>query len=427
MGTSLIRNFLVLVLTIVMMAVGGSHALAEKRVALVIGNSDYRHVPKLPNPASDATAIGEALKRIGFDTVIEANDLTFVDFNKSLRDFASIADTADVAVVFFAGHGIAVGNRNYAIPVDAELKSDRDVDYEAVRLDAIVNAVNGARRFRLIILDACRDNPFTVSMAATDRNRSVGRGLGRVEPEGDTLVAFAARDGSTAADGDGNNSPYTAALLANLETPGLEVGLLFRKVRDKVLFFFFKRQQPFVYGSLSSEAFYFVPPGTTPVVAAPDTAPAVPPPAPTNAFVPPNPMTAPAAPSIKPIQPQSEPRFITIGTGGVTGVYYPAGGAICRLVNKDRREHGIRCAVESTGGSIYNINQVRAGAFEFGVSQSDWQFHAYKGTSRFAAEGPFTKERSVFSIYPEPFTIIVRSGSNIARFPDLKGRKVNVG
>ncbi|MCC0030392.1 MAG: TAXI family TRAP transporter solute-binding subunit [Brucellaceae bacterium] len=120
-------------------------------------------------------------------------------------------------------------------------------------------------------------------------------------------------------------------------------------------------------------------------------------------------------------------RFISIGTGGVTGVYYPTGGAICRLVNKNRKEHGIRCSVESTGGSVYNINTVRAGELEFGVAQSDWQYHAFHGTSQFADQGAFEAERAVFSVHPEPFTLVARKGTGIAGFMDLKGKKVNVG
>jgi len=119
--------------------------------------------------------------------------------------------------------------------------------------------------------------------------------------------------------------------------------------------------------------------------------------------------------------------FITIGTGGVTGVYYPAGGAICRLVNKDRRDHGIRCSVESTGGSIYNINTIRAGELEFGVAQSDWQYHAYNGSSRFEEEGAFDSLRAVFSVHPEPFTVVARADSGISTFDDLKGKRVNIG
>ncbi|MFP7674456.1 TAXI family TRAP transporter solute-binding subunit [Marivita sp. S0852] len=119
-------------------------------------------------------------------------------------------------------------------------------------------------------------------------------------------------------------------------------------------------------------------------------------------------------------------QFISIGTGGVTGVYYPTGGAICRLVNRDRKEHGIRCAVESTGGSVYNINTIKAGELEFGVAQSDWQHHAYNGTSRFE-DNPFPEIRAMFSVHPEPFTMVVRGDSGIESFEDLKGKRVNVG
>ncbi|MEL6979504.1 MAG: TAXI family TRAP transporter solute-binding subunit [Pseudomonadota bacterium] len=119
--------------------------------------------------------------------------------------------------------------------------------------------------------------------------------------------------------------------------------------------------------------------------------------------------------------------FIAIGTGGVTGVYYPTGGAICRLVNRERKEHGVRCGVESTGGSVFNINAIRGGELEFGVAQSDWQFHAFNGTSRFEEQGPFEELRAVFSVHPEPFTVVARADAGIASFEDLKGKRVNVG
>ncbi|WP_292019046.1 TAXI family TRAP transporter solute-binding subunit [Maritimibacter sp. UBA3975] len=123
----------------------------------------------------------------------------------------------------------------------------------------------------------------------------------------------------------------------------------------------------------------------------------------------------------------AQEEFITIGTGGVTGVYYPTGGAICRLVNKGRRDHGIRCSVESTGGSVYNINTIREGELEFGVAQSDWQYHAYNGTSRFEEAGPFEELRAVFSVHPEPFTVVARADSGITTFDDLQGKRVNIG
>ncbi len=123
----------------------------------------------------------------------------------------------------------------------------------------------------------------------------------------------------------------------------------------------------------------------------------------------------------------AQKQFITIGTGGVTGVYYPTGGAICRLVNKGRKEHGIRCSVESTGGSVYNLNTIRAGELDMGVAQSDWQYHAYNGTSKFADKGAFPDLRAVFSVHAEPFTVVARTDSGIKTFEDLKGKRVNVG
>jgi TRAP transporter TAXI family solute receptor len=126
-------------------------------------------------------------------------------------------------------------------------------------------------------------------------------------------------------------------------------------------------------------------------------------------------------------QAMAETKFVSIGTGGVTGVYYPTGGAICRLVNKNRKEHGIRCSAESTGGSIYNINTLRAGELEFGVAQSDWQYHAYNGTSKFADQGKFEDLRAVFSVHPEPVTIIAHDDSGVMNITDLKGKRLNIG
>ncbi|MFC1877526.1 TAXI family TRAP transporter solute-binding subunit [Thermodesulfobacteriota bacterium] len=123
----------------------------------------------------------------------------------------------------------------------------------------------------------------------------------------------------------------------------------------------------------------------------------------------------------------AEQTFVTIGTGGVTGVYYPTGGAICRLVNKSRKVHGIRCTVESTGGSVYNLNTIAAGELDMGVAQSDWQYHAYNGTSKFKSQGPNKDLRAVFSVHPEPFTVVARKDSGIKNFQDLKGKRVNIG
>ncbi len=127
------------------------------------------------------------------------------------------------------------------------------------------------------------------------------------------------------------------------------------------------------------------------------------------------------------IEAKAEQTFVTIGTGGVTGVYYPTGGAICRLVNKGRKEHGIRCSVESTGGSVYNLNAIRGNELDMGVAQSDWQYHAYNGTSKFKDQGPNKELRAVFSVHPEPFTVVARADSGVKEFADLKGKRVNIG
>lgn len=119
--------------------------------------------------------------------------------------------------------------------------------------------------------------------------------------------------------------------------------------------------------------------------------------------------------------------YVTIGTGGVTGVYYPTGGSICRLVNKGKKEHGVRCSVESTGGSVYNINTIRAGELDMGVAQSDWQYHAYNGTSKFEKKGAFKELRAIFSVHGEPFTVLARKDANIKNLDDLKGKRVNIG
>jgi TRAP transporter TAXI family solute receptor len=131
--------------------------------------------------------------------------------------------------------------------------------------------------------------------------------------------------------------------------------------------------------------------------------------------------------AVAPAPAPAQQKFVTIGTGGVTGVYYAAGGSICRLMNKDRDRTGIRCSVESTGGSVANINTIRGGDLDFGVAQSDWQFHAAKGTAVFEKDGAFSELRAVFSIHPEPFTVLARKEANVKTFADLKGKRVNIG
>lgn len=232
-----------------------------RRVALVIGNAKYTNAPALINPPADAASIATALREAEFQTVIVKNDLSQQATLAALRDFANLADTSDWAVVYYAGHGIEFGGVNYLIPTDALLKSDRDVDLEGVDLSKVVAAVEGAKRLRLIILDACRDNPFASQMRRTMASRSIGRGLARVEPEPGTLIAYAAKHGETAIDGmEKRNSPFAEALVKRIrQTPPIEVRRLFDYVRDDVLEATNKKQQPFSYGSVSAnEDFYFV-------------------------------------------------------------------------------------------------------------------------------------------------------------------------
>ena len=240
---------------------GAPAVLAAERVALVIGNASYAHAPALANPLNDAADVGAALERLGF-AVTRLNNVGDAELRHGLKKFRRGAGVAEVAVVFYAGHGIEMNKRNFLVPVDARLETDGDVEFEAAPLDLVMSAVEGASEFRLVVLDACRDNPFLAAMKREKGStRSIGRGLARAEPTGGgTLLAYSAKEGTVALDGDGRNSPYTSALLRYLEQPGLEVGLMFRKVRDAVLESTGRNQEPFAYSSLSARGAYFIPP-----------------------------------------------------------------------------------------------------------------------------------------------------------------------
>jgi uncharacterized caspase-like protein len=235
-------------------------ALAQRRVALVIGNAAYQNVATLPNTLNDANAIAQLFRKAGFYIVDARQDLGVVEFKRAIRDFVAIARGAETAVMYFAGHGIEVAGTNYLIPVDAKLATDYDAEDEAVSLDRIILALEPARRLRLVILDACRDNPFTRKMQRTVAVRAVNAGLGKVEPMStDTLVAYAAKAGSVSYDGFGSNSPFTTALLKYLAEPGLDIRIAFGRVRDEVLKITGSKQEPFVYGSLGGTTIALVP------------------------------------------------------------------------------------------------------------------------------------------------------------------------
>jgi uncharacterized caspase-like protein len=245
-----------------------------RRVALVIGNSDYRKVPALANPQKDSDAVAASLRNIGFETVTLRNNATREDLIGSLRAFAEQADKADWAMVYYAGHGIEVNGQNHLIPIDATLKTDRDVQFEAVAMDQVMASIDGAKKLKLIVLDACRDNPFAPKMEKTGvrdvvaanstaggvvGTRSIGRGLGEVKVSGASLVVFAAKHGQTALDGEGANSPFAVALVQRIATPGVEINKVFRLVRDDVMEATAGRQEPYTYGSLPGrEDFFFV-------------------------------------------------------------------------------------------------------------------------------------------------------------------------
>jgi hypothetical protein len=237
----------------------GVQSAAETRVALIIANGAYAGgAPALPNPVADGKLMASTLKSVGFASVTLLTNANRMTMERALRTFAGEAEKADVAVVYYAGHGIESNGENYLIPVDAALANDRDLDIEAVKLSTMTSMVEGARRMRIIILDACRTPP--AGMRRTSATRSIGRGLAAVEPAGDSLVVYSAKAGTVAADGKGANSPFAAALSRRLVEPGREINLLFRQVRDDVLASTGRVQEPFTYGSLSSEQFYFVPP-----------------------------------------------------------------------------------------------------------------------------------------------------------------------
>jgi len=235
-------------------------ASAQKRVALVIGNSNYKSVPALPNPANDAAAVAATLKSAGFNIVDAKLDLPAASMRRALRDFADEARESDVAVVYYAGHGIEMEGTNYLIPTDARLERDTDVADELLPLDRVLSAVEPARALRLVIVDACRNNPFADTMKRKDITRGISRGLGRVEPTTtNTLVAFAAKAGSTVLDGAVGNSPYASALVKYIARPGLDLRRAFGFIRDEVLEATGNRQEPYLYGSLGGAEVALIP------------------------------------------------------------------------------------------------------------------------------------------------------------------------
>jgi tetratricopeptide (TPR) repeat protein len=227
---------------------------AGRRVALVIGNSNYRYASRLANPANDATDIAQALQKLGFD-VVEGRDLDKRDMDDKLREFGRKLDKADLALFFYAGHGMQVGGKNYLIPVDAKLERQGDLNLDAVDVGFVLAQMETEKRVNLVFLDACRDNPLARSFARSlgTRSASVGQGLASIQSGLGTMIAYATQPDNVALDGEGRNSPFTAALLKHLSTPGLEIGALMRRVRADVVTSTREKQVPWDHSSLIGE------------------------------------------------------------------------------------------------------------------------------------------------------------------------------
>ena len=262
----MIRNAITILLCGLLFPLSVAAAHANKRIALIIGNSAYQHAPALPSPTNDARAMAAAFQKAGYDVVSTAYDVGNLDLKRAIRQFEDAAADSDIAVVYFAGHGIEIHGVNYVIPVDAKLATDLDAESEAIPLDRLIESVDGAKRLRLIILDACRDNPFARTIMQRPNTpppvtrRPSASNLAPSEPRiVDTLIAYAAKAGSTTVDDQGDHSPFAIALLDNLFVPGLDIRLAFGRVRDEVLKKTGNRQEPFVYGALSGGIIALVP------------------------------------------------------------------------------------------------------------------------------------------------------------------------
>ena len=264
MRTSAVTGMLAGV-SLVLLLLLAAPSIAERRVALVVGNGKYVHTPVLANPANDAVDVAAALRDLGF-SVIQGIDLDRDAFEGKLREFAGAARGAETALLFYAGHGIQVAGENYLLPVDARLSEELDLDFEALALDAVLRQMRS--RVNLVFLDACRDNPLAKDLArsmGTSRSAAVGRGLGRVDAGSGTLIAYATQPGNVAADGEGRNSPFTKALLVHIAVPGRSVNDMLAAVTGDVATATKNRQQPWVHSSLRSPFHFREAPDETPV------------------------------------------------------------------------------------------------------------------------------------------------------------------
>jgi uncharacterized caspase-like protein len=255
MVTSMLRPLAAALLALAALLAPLSPAAAEKRVALVIGNSAYENVPKLANPSNDAADISAKLKGLGFE-VVEGTDLGKRDMEKRIRAFAAALGGADVGLFYYAGHGLQVDQRNFLAPIDAQLKTESDLDFEAVELDLVLKNMVRNAKTSIVFLDACRDNPLAANLAQTSRSLDIGRGLARVETPASMMIVYATEPGKVALDGTGRNSPFTAALLRHIDTEGASIGDVMIAVRNDVLAATGGKQRPFESASLTGQFFF---------------------------------------------------------------------------------------------------------------------------------------------------------------------------
>ena len=255
-------------------------AAAPDRVALVFGNGAYRHVPALTNPGNDATDMAAALRRIGFD-VVEGRDLDKRGMEAKIIEFSRKLDAANLALFFYAGHGLQVGGKNYLVPVDAKVERAADLGFETIDVSQVLAQMEGDKRVNLVFLDACRDNPLARSLARSmgTRSSAVGQGLASIQSAVGTMIGYATQPDNVALDGSGRNSPFTTAMLKHLPTPGLDVSVIMRRVRADVVQATGQKQVPWDHSSLMGDV-VLVPVAASPAAAAAPPPPAAPPPAP---------------------------------------------------------------------------------------------------------------------------------------------------
>jgi len=369
---------------------------AFKKNALVIGNSSYRH-STLVNPTNDSRDVAKILKELGF-TVIHLENVTQQEMEQAIDEFGNRLALGGMGLFYYAGHGLQLKGWNYLVPIEADIREDTDVIYEAVDMGRILAAIARAKGgINIVILDACRNNPYTGF-------KSSNAGLARMDAPKGTLIAYATSPGAVAFDGSKRNSPFTESFLKHIGTPGLPIEQVFKRTRIDVDKLTDGKQIPWESTSLTAD-FSFNPSGVK-VSSVVDEV---------------------VYSDIRLRRNLTMGRFVTFGTGGILGVYYPVGGAIARIVNRKKKKNGFQCAVESTGGSVENINAIIAGDREFVIAQSDRQYQAYHGLGAWKYSGAQKILRSVFSIHSESVTLIVAEDENIRSVQDLKGKRVNIG